>query len=136
MPAASAGAAPAGAFSGNTPAAASSATPGADVGPASDVILRVGRKPGQLSTSAALKCTKGRVCTWTKYNFKGDPGRSKAERGVCYHGSAFRSMKNRTSKRLRVYFDMNCRGSYQVVRPGTSVKKFRRGGNRWSCKPY
>ncbi|GAA4381135.1 hypothetical protein GCM10023088_45420 [Actinomadura verrucosospora] len=66
---------------------------------------------------------------------KGDPGRSPARRGACYHGTPFRSMKNRSSKRLWVYIDMKCRGNlYEVVRPGASVKKFYRGGNRWSYK--
>lgn len=135
VPGKSVGAAPVGALSGNTPVAASSGAPASGAGSSAGVIPRTGQKPGNLSTSASLKCKKGQVCTWTQYNYKGDPGFSGARRGACYHGSPFRSMKNRTSKRLRVYVDMKCRGTtYQIVRPGASVKKFSRGGNRWSYK--
>ncbi|MGI5207557.1 peptidase inhibitor family I36 protein [Spirillospora sp. CA-108201] len=129
----STGAAPVGALSSTKAIAGSSGAP--ESGAPAGATTGTRQKSGSLSARVPLKCTKGRVCTWTQYNFKGDPGRSLAKRGACYHGSPFRSMKNRSSRRLHVYVDMKCRGdSYQVVRPGASVKKFRRGGNRWSYK--
>ncbi|WP_026412753.1 peptidase inhibitor family I36 protein [Actinomadura oligospora] len=101
---------------------------------AATAIVTMSLAVGTADAHSKIKCNKGEICTWTKYDFKGSPGFSGAHKGVCYHGHPFRSMRNRSSKSVRVYFDMSCKGSYQTVKPGALVGKFHRGGNRWSYK--